>query len=312
MKNFFFCILVSITCLLSCVEDPEARKILPSVNQIEMEAEGGVQQIDFSSGEWKIERIENVKSDSRIFGDIYSPENVRVGENVLLELEGEGKLDAIWPDKGFSIVRSGQDKLEIILMENSTGEEFGFRVILSSESGESTITVSQKTSHGYEFKEITYYVGDGDGDSLYWKRGTTLKLTVPNSQEIQFTPIGGVDPTSSYIFTSKSTDAFVWLKSDSVAVKLPAHIQDGQIYYAQEKGIYTQYLQSELSEFTNLKETLTVPAGYSEFSSEYEMRRRILSYVLVLTNNRTGEEKEIEGKIIQLSPTGEYKILSED
>ena len=312
MKNLFFCILVSITCLFSCVEDPEGPKISPSVDQIEMEAEGGVQQIDFSSAEWKIERIENVKSDSRIFGDIYSPENVRVSENVLLELEGEGKLDAIWPDKGFSIVRSGQDKLEINLMENSTGEEFGFRVILSSASGESTITVSQKASQGYEFKEITYYVGDGDGDSLYWKRGSTLKLTSPNSQEIEFTPIGGVDPTSSYIFTSKSPDAFVWLKSDSVEVKLPAHFQDGQIYYAEDMGIYTEYLQSELSEFTNLKETITAPAGYSEFRSEYEMRRRILSYVLVLTNNRTGEEKEIEGKINQLSPTGEYKIIAED
>ena len=312
MKNLFFCILVSITCLLSCVEDPEGPKILSSVDHIEMEAEGGVQQIDFSSAEWKIERIENVKSDSRIFGDIYSPENERVSENVLLELEGEGKLDAIWPNKGFSIVRSEQDKLEINLMENSTGEEFGFRVILSSVRGESIITVSQKASQGYEFKEITYYVGDGDGDSLYWKRGTTLKLTVPNSQEIEFTPIGGVDPTSSYIFTSESPDAFVWIASDSVEVKLPAHFQDGKIYYAEEMGIYTEYLQSELSEFTNLKETLTVPPGNSEFRSEYVMRRRMLSYVLVLTNNRTGEEKEIEGKINQLSPTGEYKIISED
>ncbi|WBL44228.1 hypothetical protein PBT90_05945 [Algoriphagus halophytocola] len=303
----------SIVCsliLFSCIDNPEGPAISPSVDQIEMEAEGGIQQIDFSSAEWKIERIENVKSDSRIFGDIYSPENVRVSENVLLELEREGKLDAIWPNKGFSIVRSGQDMLEINLLENSSGEEFGFRVILSSESGESTITVSQKASQGYKFKEITYFVGDGDGDSLYWKRGTTLKLTVPNSQEIEFTPIGGIDPTSSYIFTSKSLDAFVWLKSDSVEVKLPAHFQDGQIYYAEDMGIYTEYLQSELSEFTNLKETITAPAGYSEFRSEYEMRRRILSYVLVLTNNRTGDEKEIEGKITLVAPTGNYEVIS--
>ncbi|WP_339750727.1 hypothetical protein [Algoriphagus aquimarinus] len=310
MRNLFSLFIVLF--LFSCTDHIEVPDISPSVNHVEMEAEGGIQQIDFTSAEWKIERIENVKSDSRIFGDIYSQENERVSENVLLKLEGEGKLDAIWPNKGFSIVRSGQDKLGISLMENSSGEEFGFRVILSSVSGESTITVSQKASQGYEFKQITYYVGDGDGDSLYWKRGTTLKLTVPNSQEMEFTPIGGVDPTSSYIFSSSSPDAFVWIKSDSVEVKLPAHFQDGQIYYAEDMGIYTEYLQSELSEFTNLKETITAPAGYSEFRSEYEMRRRILSYMLVLTNNRTGEEKEIEGKINQLSPTGEYKIISED
>ena len=309
MKNLLYFSIVSIFCLISCVEDPEGPKISPSLDQIEMEAEGGVQQIDFSSSEWRIERVENVKNDTRIFGDIYSPKNERVGENVLLGLEGEGKLDAIWPNKGFSIIRSGLDKLEITLLENSTGEEFGFRIILSSESGEKTITISQKASEGYEFSEINYYVGDGDGDSLYWNQGTTLKLTLPNSQEIEFAPIGGVDPSSSYLFSSEYADAFVWLKSDSVAVKLPAHFQDGKIYYAEEKGIYTEYLQSELSEFTNLKETLTVPSGYSEFRSEYEMIRRVLSYELILTNNRTGEEKEIQGKIIQVAPTGNYTVI---
>lgn len=312
MKNLFLYSIVSIACLFSCVENPEVPKISPSVDQIEMEAEGGIQLIDFPTLEWKIERVENVKSNSRIFGDIYSLDNDRVGENVLLELEGEGKLDAIWPNKGFSIVRSGQDKLEIILIENSSGEEFGFSVILSSESEERTITVSQKASQGYEFKEIEYYLGDGDGDSLFWKRGTTLKLTVPYSQEMEFTPIGGVDPTSSYFFTSDYADAFVWIKSDSVAVKLPAHFQDGTIYFAEEKGIYTEYPQSDLSEYSSLKETITVPAGYSEFRSEYEMRHRVLSYALFLTNNRTGKEKKIVGKLIQVAPTGNYKVVSLD
>lgn len=310
MKNLFFYSSVSIVFLFSCVDNQEVPDISPSLEQIEMEAEGGVQQIDFSTADWKIERVENVNSDLRIFGNIYSLENERLSENVLLELEGEGKLDAIWPNKGFSIVRSGEDKLEITLEENSSGEEFGFRVILSSASGERTITVLQKASQGYEFKEIDYYVGEGEGDSLFWKRGSTLKLTVTNSQAIEFTPIGGVDPTNSYIFASDYADAFVWIASDSVAVKLPAHIQDDEIYYAEKKGIYTEYLQSELSEFTNLKETITVPPGYSEFRSEYEMRRRILSYVLVLTNNRTGEEKKIQGKITQVSPTGNYNVIS--
>ena len=312
MKNYSYFLFPVLFCLFSCIDNPETPDISPSVDQIDMEAEGGIQQVDFSSGDWKIERIENVKSDSRIFGDIYSLQNERVSENALLELEGEGRLEAIWPNKGFVITRNAQDKLEIVLQENSTGEPFGFRIILSSETGEPIISVSQKASQGYEFTEIEYYVGEEDGDSLFWKRGTTLKLTVPNSQEIEFTPIGGVDPSSSYLFTSEYPDAFVWIKSDSVAVKLPAHVQDGEIYYADEKGIYTEYLQSKLSEFTAFKETITVPSGYSEFRSEYEMRRRKLSYVLTLTNNRTGESKEIEGKIIQVAPTGNYTIFSED
>ena len=78
--------------------------------------------------------------------------------------------------------------------------------------------------------------------------------------------------------------------------------------YAEEKRIYTEYLQSELALFTNLKETVSAPQGYSEFRSEYEMQLRLLNYVLVLTNNRTGGET----KIIQLSRTGEYEIFSEN
>ena len=102
------------------------------------------------------------------------------------------------------------------MQENSTGEQFGFRIILSSKKGERVITVSQKASQGYEFKEIIYSVGEGDGDSLYWRTGSRLKLTLTQSQEIEFTPIGGVDVINSYFFVSDASDAFVWLKTDSV------------------------------------------------------------------------------------------------
>lgn len=232
-----------------------------------------------------------------------------INENVLLELEGVGRLEALWPNKGFVIGRIGLDKLEIRVQENSSGDPFEFRIILATENTERAITISQKASQGYQFKELDYFIGDGDGDSLYWKRGSTLKLTMVDSQEMEFTPIGGVDPLSSYLFRSDYNDAFVWIKSDSVEVKLPAHFQDGKIYYSDEKGIYTENLQSELSEYSNLMESITVPPGYSEFRSEYEMRRRILSYRLILTNNRTEEEKTIVGKIIQIAPTGNYKVV---
>jgi len=312
MKNFSLPFIAIVTFLFSCTDHPEVPGISPSMDNIEMEAEGGIQEIDFTTVDWSIDRIENVKSDSRIFGDIYSPENERMHENVLLELEGEGRLDAIWQDKGFVVDRNSQDKLEIRLQENSTGEKFGFRIILTSSSGEGAITVLQNSSQGYEFKGIEYYVGVGDGDSLYWRKGNTLKLTLPYSQEIEFMPIGGIDVSSSYFFKSEVADAFVWLKTDSVEVKLPTHFQDEEIYFAEVKGIYTDYVQSRKSDYSNLKESITVPAGYSEFGSEFEMRHRVLSYALVMTNNRTGEEKRIVGKIIQIAPTGTYKIISLD
>ncbi|WP_057936714.1 hypothetical protein [Algoriphagus resistens] len=312
MKDFSLFLVVLFVFLVSCADNQEGPSISPSVDLIEMEAEGGIGHIDFSSGDWSIDRVENVTGDSRIFGDIYSLQNEKINENVLLGLEGEGRLEAIWQNKGFVIVRNGQDKLEISLQENSSGEQFAFRIILTSANGQRTITVSQKASQGYEFKGIKYYVGEGDGDSLYWRVGSTLKFTVPNSQEIEIMPIGGVDVNSSFFFESDAPDAFVWLMADSVEVKLPANFQDGEIYYGQEKGTYTSYVQSGKSEYSDLKEIIAVSPGYSEFRSEFEMRHRILSYTLLLTNNRTGEDKTIEGKWVQIAPTGNYRVISVD
>ncbi|WP_425637880.1 hypothetical protein ACPUEN_00460 [Algoriphagus yeomjeoni] len=233
----------------------------------------------------------NVQGDTRIFGDIFNLQDEKTGENVLLQLENEGRLEAIWPNKGFVVVRDTGNTLQIQLEENSSGEPFEFKLFLNSPKATRTIRVSQKVSQGNSFKQLKYYVGEGDDDSLYWEKGSTIKMDLPYRQEIEFTPIGGIDPTSSYLFSSDTPDAFVWLKSDSIAVRLPTHIQDQEVLLGEEEGIYTEYTLSELSDCTALKEKITVPAGTSQLRSEYEMRHRILSYSLLLTNNHTGDRK---------------------
>ena len=59
-------------------------------------------------------------------------------------------------------------------------------------------------------------------------------------------------------------------------------------------------------------ETITIPAGQSAFSTEIEYRKRKVSYELRLINNRTAEEKIIEGKWIKFATTGEYSIKWQD
>ena len=71
-------------------------------------------------------------------------------------------------------------------------------------------------------------------------------------------------------------------------------------------------MQSQESDYSDIKESITVPAGYSEFKSEFEMRHRVLSYALKLNNNRTGEEKKIAGKLILETPTGNYNVIRVD
>ncbi|UCS91664.1 hypothetical protein KZP23_12985 [Echinicola marina] len=307
IKYFLFSFLTVL--IISCQEDTEMPSIAPSTDLIEMEAEGGHSVVNFPTGNWSISSIENTNGNNlRIFGDIYFSEDNEPKQNVLLELEGEGRLITNWTNKGFTINRSDSNSLEIILRENSTNKQFGFRILLTSDYSHAEITVMQKPSQGYSFKDINYAVDEGDGDSLYWKSGTTYQFNFQSQQEVEFQPIGGIDIHTSYSFDSKAPDAFVWTTSDSLRVKIPSHIQGQEIFFDTEKGLYSDHTQSRKSPYSEMRESIMVPSGYSELGKSLEMRKRTLSYTLVLTNNRTNEEKHIEGKWIEISPTGNYKV----
>jgi len=55
-------------------------------------------------------------------------------------------------------------------------------------------------------------------------------------------------------------------------------------------------------------ETVAIPSGNSEFSVEIQYRKWRVSYSIYLVNNRTKEEKVINGKWVELAPTGNYSI----
>jgi len=59
-------------------------------------------------------------------------------------------------------------------------------------------------------------------------------------------------------------------------------------------------------------DSVTIPPGESVFFIEQEWRKRQVSYKLSLTNNRTGDEKIIEGKWIEVAPTGKYNLQWQD
>ncbi|SKB56413.1 hypothetical protein SAMN05660226_02004 [Parapedobacter luteus] len=67
--------------------------------------------------------------------------------------------------------------------------------------------------------------------------------------------------------------------------------------------------QCHASPYTpDIKVSVSTPAGQSKFSTDIEMRRRIVSYKLTMSNKRTGEPREVFGKWIETAPTGSYKI----
>jgi hypothetical protein len=194
-----------------------------------------------------------------------------------------------------------------MLKENSSGEEFGFTIVLKSGEEVKEIDVFQKKSQGYRFENIAYTLKEDDGDSLFVRKGTTYTFDVPESQEISISPYGGVDIHNQSHFKSSEDDAFIWLKNDSLMVEVPTDIYLNEIYFNGEERLYSEYSSINPHGFEEMK-SISIPAGESEFFVEQEWRKRQVSYRLSLINNRTGEEKIIKGKWIETAPTGGYSI----
>jgi len=297
---------------MSCSNDDDEMSIIqPSTNLIVMEAEGGETEITFTNGDWSILEVLNKNGNVNIHGDIYSQNGEIIHENKTLALEDQGKLVADWNDKGFVITRETSSSLKIEVMENSTGEEFNFALVLNSGQEIKKINVTQKISQGYQFDGIEFILKEGDGDSLFVKKGTNRKFNIPEPQSFTFSPYEGINIHNQSHFESMEKDAFVWLKNDSILVEVPTNIYNEEIYFDGEKRLYSTVWSINAHGF-EVMESITVPAGQSAFSTEIEYHRRKVSYKLRLINNRTAEEKIIEGKWVEIAPTGRFSIEWQD
>jgi len=276
-----------------------------------MEAEGGETEITFTNGDWNISEVLNKNGNVNIHGDIYSQNGEVIQENKILTLEDQGKMVADWNDKGFAITRETPSSLKIEVMENRTGKEFNFALVLNSGQEIKKINITQKISQGYQFDGIEFILKEGDGDSLFVKKGTNRKFNIPEPQSFTFSPYEGINIYNQSQFESMEKDAFIWLKNDSISVEIPTSIYNEEIYFNGEKKLYSNVSSITPHDFEGT-ETITIPAGQSAFSTEIEYRKRKVSYELRLINNRTAEEKIIEGKWIEFAPTGEYSIKWQD
>src|SRR5690606_8801603 len=104
---------------------------------------------------------------------------------------------------------------------------------------------------------------------------------------------------------------FVWLEESPVRVKIPTAINDRKIGYSGKEDLYSDLVTRSPHGFEGSMVTVAVPAGKSEVWAEVEHRMRRISYTMFLTNNRTEEQKTIEGKWVEVTPTGNYAIQIE-
>ncbi|RXG25461.1 BACON domain-containing protein [Leeuwenhoekiella marinoflava] len=294
--------------ILSCSSDKdEINSIQPSVNSIVMEAEGGETEIAFTNGDWDISKILNKDGNMKIHGDIYTQNGELTQQNIPLSLDDTGKLTADWGIKGFTITRTAASSLNVELLENSTGEPFSFTIVLSSGNQHKKIDVTQKISQGYQYVGIDFLLKEEDGDSIFVKEGIKRNFKTEQPLSFKFSPYEGINILKQSRFQSSEKDAFIWLKDDSIAVDVPTDLYDDTIHFNEVQSLYNSEWVQQPHEF-NKMESITVPAGESSFTTEVEFRQRQISYQLHLINNRTSAEKIIEGKWIEIAPTGTYTV----
>ena len=308
MKTLKFIGIIAILTFVHYSCSDEDTDLIPSQTII-MEGEGGNKAITFEVSDWRIVGIINRNGNVRISGDIFDKNGKLVKENSWLELNGLGKLDASWLDKGFRIYRNTGNSLEIEVHENATNEEFNFVIIIENEGKTKEIFVSQKISEGYTFESIEYFLSEDDGDILSVRKNGNYSINVTNPQEVVISPFGGVDITNTSYFISDDFNAFVWFEGDFPEVEVPSSIANGKIYLTDEKRIYGEIFERWYEEYDVVKEKVELSAEESEFHVELEWRKRQVSYRLTMKNKRTGNLKTIEGKWLETTPTGKYTII---
>lgn len=296
--------------LASCNID-ERPVLGPSVTLIEMEAEGGETEVVLTGEGWSVAEIVNSNGDVNISGDSYSPDDQLIRENRPLTLDGLGRMEAQWINKGFRIVRETDSTMKVILEENTSGEEFSFVIILQSGDRQKEVTVNQKTSQGYRLDGISYRLMEGDGDSLFYSRSSIVIHHIQTPSEFSFSPFNGINVSNQSYFEGMPYHQSFWQEDNPILVKVPAGIYDNEIYFNGEELQYSSISTTRPHGFEDIMETVVVPAGTTHTYAEVEYRKRTLSYTLVLTNNRTEERKTIEGKWVEIAPTGKYNVKTE-
>ncbi len=309
MENVFKSALLIIfsICLVSCGNDDDEGVIRPSVKSFQVESEGDNVDITLAVDNFVIEKVTDKDGYTTIFGETYSADGTLLRTNEPLFLEGEGRVEALWGYKGFTIIRNSPTTLKVVVEENLRDEDFGFIIVLKSGNETDNIIVQQKKTEGYTFGQIEYMLEKGDGDSIYIKDGVYRQFDLSSPMEISFSPFGGIDIMETSYFGSGDYSAFTWTDGKDIEVEVPVYLSDSEVVTGKER-VYNDQVFNNPHAYGDVQEKLLLPAGKSNVHSKIEFRKRTVSYKLVLINNSTKEEKIVKGKWIEAAPTGSYRI----
>ena len=309
--SVFLALFVVLWVNISC--STMADESILSVQEITFEGEGGKTDVEIGGIDWRITGVINNDGNVPIYGKVFAPDGSLLRENIPVAMEKEGRIESKWRDKGFIITRNTRDAITVEVLENSTGEPFNFSVVIQGKNKAEEISVKQKVSEGYHFAGIDYFLRETDKDSLYYRENRfSYRFDIKTPVPFSFSPYEGVDICRRSYFESEDPNAFVWLKDDSVHVNIPQTIINNTIYYSSQKNVYGVTTQNDYLKENTLMVTVNLPSGISKFHTVLEWRKRVVSYKLTLINNRTKAERTVLGKWIEVVPTGNYKIVTDE
>ncbi|MBK1441474.1 hypothetical protein JHJ32_15865 [Parapedobacter sp. ISTM3] len=311
MKQYYIRLtpVLLIALVLSSCQKTAMLETEPDTLQLEIAGEGGESTVELGEGDWQITRVVNNNGNLRMFGDIYALDGKIIQRNQLLELAGLGALASSGPYSGFRITHETPGTINVSLQENGLRQPLNFVIVVSNGSETREIVISQPQSAGYSFDSIVYFLNleDGDGDSIYVRKQIVqYQFNLLEARPVEISPFNGPDVVINSNFLSDDPHAFVWLAGDSVKVPVPSDIVDGEIQLSDHKEVYGAISNQPYG--TGAAVTILAPAGQSIYAADVETRRRAVSYKLIMTNNRTGESKQVLGKWLETSPTGIYEI----
>lgn len=301
----FLCCIIALSCSKDDEYDSPDKY---SLVKFELEGEGGHEVVGLRGDDWQIVSVKNAAGGQAIWGDMYSDEGQLVRENSRLELRGLGRLDAFWHNKGFRIERETPEIIKLEVAENMSGQDFSFIVVLQSEGKQKEITVNQKKSEGYTFDKIAYMIKDGDKDSLYVKKGMSYTFNVLSPQKPEISLFSGVDIVKSSYFDSADKSLFESITGETAMVDVPTYVNEGRVYCNGQKNPFSNEVSKNDHGF-KATETIPISAGKSQFYVNVEWRKRVVSFAVTLTSNRTSAKKIVEGKWIEYAPTGKSSIV---
>lgn len=299
-------VLVIFTC--SCQKDNESDPSEESERDIVISGYGGSVNVDLGTGSWKIQRVRNTRANADLFGDILYPNGKTMRSNVLLKMDALGAIQTSGSDWGIKVAQLSPGIFEISMLENTRDENLHIALNLINENQSYTIRIEQQVSAGYDIQDIVYFLDQHDGDSVFMRNSLmTYTFSKLSAGTVEISPFGGANVSVNRRFVADNQSTVSPKALENLRLPIPQDIIDGEVVISEKQQKHGEIVNQTYQ--SDVMDKVQVPSGNSKYATNIEERRRRISYKMSLKKKASDEVKEVFGKWIEKSPTGQYQVI---